>query len=72
MATLILRAASGAFGAPWSPPPPPPHPPCSVAGLILRGICLMRQQELDWMYRGGGAAALRPGGKEGLVWVRAS
>lgn len=33
--------------------------PDRVSGLILRGIFLMRQQELDWFY-GGGTGALFP------------
>ncbi|KAF5835944.1 hypothetical protein DUNSADRAFT_6655 [Dunaliella salina] len=31
-----------------------------VTGLVLRGICLMRPQEIDWMYKAGGASILRP------------
>ena len=27
-----------------------------VTGLVLRGICLMRKVEIDWMFRGGAAA----------------
>uniref|UniRef100_A0A383VL06 prolyl aminopeptidase n=1 Tax=Tetradesmus obliquus TaxID=3088 RepID=A0A383VL06_TETOB len=38
--------------------------PDRVLGLILRGVCLMRPSELQWMY-GGGAAALKP-----LAWGR--
>lgn len=36
--------------------------PCRVGGLILRAMCLMRPQEIDWMYRGGagGVGALQP------------
>jgi len=30
-----------------------------VRGLVLRGVCLMRPEEIDWMY-GGGAAAVQP------------
>lgn len=26
-----------------------------VSGLVLRGICTMRQKEIDWMFRGGAA-----------------
>ncbi|KAF8072408.1 pip [Scenedesmus sp. PABB004] len=37
--------------------------PGVVLGLVLRGVCLMRPQEIAWMY-GGGAAALRP-----LAWA---
>jgi proline iminopeptidase len=33
--------------------------PDHVLGLILRGVCLMRPEEIHWMY-GGGAAALKP------------
>ena len=25
--------------------------PDSVAGLILRGVCLLRPQEIDWFYK---------------------
>jgi pimeloyl-ACP methyl ester carboxylesterase len=38
--------------------------PDRVLGLILRGVCLMRPSEIQWMY-GGGAAALKP-----LAWSR--
>lgn len=38
--------------------------PEKVLGLILRGVCLMRPREIEWMY-GGGAAALKP-----LAWAR--
>jgi proline iminopeptidase len=38
--------------------------PDRVRGLILRGVCLMRPSEIQWMY-GGGAAALKP-----LAWSR--
>jgi hypothetical protein len=31
--------------------------PLSVLGIILRGVCLMRPQEIHWMF-GGGAGAL--------------
>lgn len=34
--------------------------PSAVRGLILRAVCLFRQQEIDWAYRGG-AAAFFPG-----------
>jgi hypothetical protein len=30
--------------------------PLSVLGIILRGVCLMRPQEIHWMF-GGGAGA---------------
>ena len=30
-----------------------------MRGLILRGVCLMRLEEIDWMY-GGGASAVQP------------
>lgn len=36
--------------------------PETVLGVVLRGVCLMRPSEIQWMY-GGGAAALRP-----LAW----
>jgi hypothetical protein len=32
---------------------------CSIRGIVLRGVCLMRREEVDWMYRGG-AGALHP------------
>lgn len=38
--------------------------PASVLGVILRGLCLMRPREIQWMF-GGGAAALKP-----LGWTR--
>lgn len=38
--------------------------PASVLGIVLRGVCLMRPQEISWMF-GGGAAALKP-----LGWGR--
>lgn len=31
--------------------------PLSVMGIILRGVCLMRPQEIHWMF-GGGAGVL--------------
>mmetsp|Transcript_28088 Transcript_28088/g.72201 ORF Transcript_28088/g.72201 Transcript_28088/m.72201 type:complete len:543 (+) Transcript_28088:24-1652(+) len=34
--------------------------PTRVTGLVLRGICLMRPQEIDWMYKAGGASILKP------------
>ena len=34
--------------------------PQAVRGIILRAVCLFRQQEIDWAYRGG-AAAIYPG-----------
>lgn len=39
--------------------------PAHVWGLVLRGVCLMRRSEVDWLYRGhrepnGGAAAQFP------------
>ncbi|GIL52381.1 hypothetical protein Vafri_8268, partial [Volvox africanus] len=33
--------------------------PHRVTALILRGVCTMRQQEIDWMY-GGGVGVLKP------------
>ena len=37
--------------------------PDRVRGLVLRGVCLMRPQEVDWLFgRGGGAARSNPGG----------
>ncbi|GLC40847.1 hypothetical protein PLESTM_001118300 [Pleodorina starrii] len=33
--------------------------PHRVTAMILRGVCTMRQQEIDWMY-GGGAGVLKP------------
>ena len=38
--------------------------PANVLGVVLRGICLMRPSEIQWMY-GGGAAALKP-----LAWQK--
>lgn len=38
--------------------------PSALRALVLRGVCLMRRREIDWMYRGG-AGALRP-----LSWRR--
>ncbi|KAL7181203.1 hypothetical protein ACSBR1_040138 [Camellia fascicularis] len=32
-----------------------------VAGIILRGNCLMRKKELDWFYKGGAAAIYSDG-----------
>lgn len=32
---------------------------CRVLGLILRGVCLMRKQEIDWVF-GGGCKAVVP------------
>eukprot|EP00897_Mesotaenium_endlicherianum_P008148 jgi/Mesen1/7361/ME000381S06600 len=37
-----------------------------VAALVLRGVCLLRQQELDWFYKQG-ASSLFPFGWEALV-----
>ena len=34
-------------------------PGCRVRGLVLRGVCLMRPEEIAWMY-GGAAAAVQP------------
>lgn len=36
--------------------------PGRVLGMALRGVCLMRPHEVEWMFRRGGAAALRPMG----------
>jgi proline iminopeptidase len=37
--------------------------PASVAGLVLRGVCLMEPWEMDWMYASdGGAARIWPEG----------
>lgn len=33
--------------------------PSAVAGLVLRAVCLMRQCEIDWMFRGG-VASVQP------------
>eukprot|EP00892_Ulva_mutabilis_P010791 jgi/Ulvmu1/8084/UM004_0321.1 len=27
--------------------------PARVLGMVLRGVCLMREQEIDWVFRGG-------------------
>jgi proline iminopeptidase len=35
------------------------HHPGSVLGMILRGVCLMRPSEVDWLFRRG-ASVLRP------------
>lgn len=40
--------------------------PDSVAGLILRGVCLLRPQEIDWFYKQG-ANALYPFAWEELL-----
>ena len=42
----------GGWGATLSLVYAEPHPD-SVAGLVLRGAFLGRQQDIDWMYRGG-------------------
>ncbi|CAI7910724.1 unnamed protein product, partial [Closterium sp. NIES-53] len=34
--------------------------PGRVAGMVLRGVCLLRRREIDWFYRPGGAEALFP------------
>jgi len=34
--------------------------PLAVAGIILRGLTLMRRRDVDWLLRGGGAHALYP------------
>lgn len=39
---------------------------CRVCGLVLRGVCLMRPCEIDWMYRGG-CGALYPKAWEDFV-----
>lgn len=33
--------------------------PDRVLGMVLRGVCLMREREIHWMY-GGGAGAIKP------------
>ncbi|PNH06550.1 Proline iminopeptidase, partial [Tetrabaena socialis] len=33
--------------------------PNRVTAMVLRGVCTMRQREIDWMY-GGGASTLKP------------
>lgn len=33
--------------------------PTAVAGMVLRAVCLMRQCEIDWMFRGG-VASVQP------------
>eukprot|EP00850_Spirogloea_muscicola_P013711 SM000094S24728 [mRNA] locus=s94:482315:484715:+ [translate_table: standard] len=40
--------------------------PARVAGLILRGVCTLRQREVDWFYKQG-ANTLFPFGWEQLV-----
>ena len=47
-ATLALRYAS--------------QYPQRVSAMVLRGIFLCRQQDLDWLYRPGGAGRLQPEG----------
>lgn len=32
--------------------------PASVLGIILRGVCLMRPQEIQWMFGGGAGEGL--------------
>ncbi|MBQ0754275.1 MAG: prolyl aminopeptidase [Gammaproteobacteria bacterium] len=32
----------------------------AVLGMVLRGIFLARDEDLDWLYRAGGAAAMKP------------
>ncbi|KAJ7298866.1 hypothetical protein O6H91_11G088600 [Diphasiastrum complanatum] len=44
--------------------------PDAVSGLILRGVCLMRQKEIDWFYKQG-ANFLFPFGWEQLLSVLA-
>lgn len=41
--------------------------PQRVLGLILRGIFLGRQQDLDWLYREGGASRLYPDAWEKFI-----
>lgn len=38
--------------------------PNSTAGLILRGLTPMRRQDIDWLFRGGGANMIYPGAWE--------
>ncbi|MDF1628787.1 MAG: prolyl aminopeptidase [Alcanivoracaceae bacterium] len=45
-ATLALRYAS--------------QYPEKVSAMVLRGIFLCRQQDMDWLYRAGGASRVRP------------
>eukprot|EP00850_Spirogloea_muscicola_P011279 SM000069S20716 [mRNA] locus=s69:386081:388511:- [translate_table: standard] len=40
--------------------------PARVAGIILRGVCTLRQREVDWFYKQG-ASTLFPFGWEQLV-----
>ena len=34
--------------------------PSRVWGMIMRGVCLLRRSEIDWVFREGGASALFP------------
>ena len=53
----------GSFGTTLSLAYAAAHPH-RVSGIVLRGVCLLRREELDWLYRdgvrGGGAGALFP------------
>lgn len=40
-----------------------------VTGLVLRAICLMRQEELDWMFSSTGIATQIPKVRKRQVWV---
>eukprot|EP00882_Tetradesmus_deserticola_P017213 GHRQ01018427.1.p1 GENE.GHRQ01018427.1~~GHRQ01018427.1.p1 ORF type:complete len:224 (-),score=30.43 GHRQ01018427.1:312-983(-) len=65
-ATLGIRSwllLGGSWGVALSVAYAQAHPD-RVLGLVLRGVCLMRPSEIQWMY-GGGAAALKP-----LAWSR--
>lgn len=34
--------------------------PSRVWGMVMRGVCLLRRSEIDWVFREGGASALFP------------
>jgi proline iminopeptidase len=59
-ATLALRYAS--------------QYPEKVSAMVLRGIFLCRQQDLDWLYRAGGASRVRPEAGRSLLrpWQKVS
>lgn len=61
-ACLCANAAAKSGVCMWSLSDANSHPMwwvCRVLSLVLRGVCLMRESEIDWMF-GGGAAHLQP------------
>lgn len=36
------------------------HHPTRVSGLIISGVCLLRQVDIDWLYKKGGASQMYP------------